>query len=41
MRQLYPRAREIFLVRDPRDTLASMLAFNARRGFVDFGRDSG
>ncbi len=32
-------AREIFLVRDPRDTLASVLAFNARRGFDDFGRD--
>jgi hypothetical protein len=27
MRQLYPRAREIFLVRDPRDHLASVLAF--------------
>ncbi|OBG40889.1 sulfotransferase [Mycobacterium sp. E3198] len=39
MRQLYPRGREIFLVRDPRDTLASVLAFNARRGFDDFGRD--
>jgi hypothetical protein len=37
--QLYPRARDIFLVRDPRDVLASILAFNARRGFVDFGRD--
>ncbi len=30
MRQLYPRGREIFLVRDPRDRLASVLAFNAR-----------
>ncbi len=39
MRQLYPRGREIFLVRDPRDTLASVLAFNARRGFDDFGRE--
>jgi hypothetical protein len=38
-RQLYPRGREIFLVRDPRDTLASVLAFNARRGFDDFGRE--
>jgi hypothetical protein len=39
MRRLYPRAREIFLVRDPRDTLASVLAFNARRGFDGFGRE--
>lgn len=39
MRQLYPRRREIFLLRDPRDTLASVLAFNARRGFDDFGRE--
>ncbi len=39
MRLLYPRVREIFLVRDPRDTLASVLAFNARRGFDDFGRE--
>ena len=34
MRQLYPRAREIFLVRDPRDPLASVLAFNARPGLT-------
>lgn len=39
MRLLYPRAREIFLVRDPRDTLASVLAFNARLGFDAFGRE--
>jgi hypothetical protein len=39
MRQLYPRGREIFLLRDPRDTLASVLAFNAQRGFDDFGRE--
>ena len=39
MRLLYPRAREIFLVRDPRDTLVSVLAFNARRGFDSFGRE--
>jgi hypothetical protein len=29
MRLLYPEAREIFLVRDPRDTLVSLLAFHA------------
>ena len=39
MRLLYPQAREIFLVRDPRDILASVLAFNARHGFADFGRE--
>ena len=41
MRQLYPRAREIFLVRDPRDTLASILEFNARHEVSDgFGVQS-
>ena len=30
MRQLYPQAREIFLLRDPRDTLVSVLAFHAK-----------
>ncbi|OBI53705.1 sulfotransferase [Mycobacterium sp. E796] len=38
MRQLYPRGREIFLLRDPRDRLASVLAFNAFRGYHEFGR---
>jgi hypothetical protein len=37
--QLYPEAREVFLIRDPRDLLASALAFNRRRGFDDFGRE--
>jgi hypothetical protein len=39
MRLLYPRAREIFLVRDPRDTLVSVLAFHAKHGVADFGRE--
>ena len=39
MRQLYPQAREIFLVRDPRDTLVSVLAFHAKHGVADFGRE--
>jgi hypothetical protein len=34
MRQLYPHAREIFLVRDPRDTLVSVRAFHAKHGAV-------
>jgi hypothetical protein len=38
MRELYPRARELFLVRDFRDMIASMVAYNARKGFGDFGR---
>jgi hypothetical protein len=37
--ELYPEAREIILVRDPRDMIASMLAFNEKRGSVEFGRD--
>ncbi len=41
MRQLYPQAREIFLVREPRDTLASVLAFHARHGVAEgFGAHS-
>jgi hypothetical protein len=37
--ELYPGAKEIFLVRDPRDMLASILAFNEKRGSGGFGRD--
>jgi len=40
MRELYPAAHELFLVRDFRDMIASMLAYNARKGFGDFGRAS-
>lgn len=36
--ELYPRAREVFLVRDPRDMLASIFAFNRKRGDAGFGR---
>jgi hypothetical protein len=39
MRDLYPEARELFLVRDFRDVVASMRAYNARKGSGDFGRD--
>jgi hypothetical protein len=37
--ELYPRAREVLLVRDFRDVVCSVLAFNAKRGFASFGRD--
>jgi hypothetical protein len=39
LRDLYPGAREIFLVRDFRDMISSMLAYNAKKGSGDFGRD--
>src|SRR6188472_253430 len=39
--ELYPDAREIFLVRDFRDTASSILAFDERRGFPGFGRPDG
>ena len=39
MWELYPDAREVVLVRDFRDMLCSILAFNAKRGVQGFGRD--
>lgn len=36
MREINPAAREIFLVRDPRDVVRSILAFNEKRGLADF-----
>jgi Sulfotransferase family len=38
MRELYPNARELVLVRDFRDMLCSMRAFDERRNVVGFGR---
>ncbi len=38
MWELYTQAREIFLVRDFRDMVCSILAFNAKRGYQDFSR---
>ncbi len=37
--EIYPRVREIVLVRDFRDMVSSMLAFNSKRGFQGFRRD--
>jgi hypothetical protein len=39
VRELCADGRELFLVRDFRDVLASMLAFNAKRGYAAFGRE--
>jgi hypothetical protein len=36
--ELYPEGRELFLVRDFRDMVCSMLAFNEQRGVSGFGR---
>ena len=35
--EFYPKAREIFLVRDFRDMVCSMFAYNAKTGSVGFG----
>jgi hypothetical protein len=40
LRQLYPRLKEVFLVRDFRDMLTSILAFNRAKGVVSFGREN-
>jgi hypothetical protein len=39
--ELFPQAREIILVRDFRDMMASMIAFNAKRGYASYGREGG
>jgi hypothetical protein len=38
LREIYPGAKEVFLVRDFRDMVASMLAYSAKRDFGLFGR---
>jgi hypothetical protein len=39
--ELYPKGKEIILVRDFRDVACSMLAFDAKRDYSDFGRPDG
>lgn len=39
IKELYPGAREIFLMRDVRDSVCSALAFNQKRGTQAFGRE--
>ena len=41
MRELYPGAREVFLVRDFRDVAVSALGTDARRGYAGFGKEPG
>ncbi len=40
IREVYPDAREIFLVRDFRDMLCSIFSFNRKRGYAAFGRQN-
>jgi hypothetical protein len=37
---LYPQMREVVLVRDLRDVMCSMMAFNQKRGYPAFGRQT-
>jgi hypothetical protein len=39
MWELYSNPREVFVLRDPRDMVASMVAFNEKRGYPEFGRE--
>ena len=41
MWEIYPQAKEIFLVRDFRDMVFSILAFDRKRGYPGFGRPAG
>ncbi|WP_157965344.1 sulfotransferase [Euzebya rosea] len=36
-RRIFPSTRELLILRDPRDLVCSILAFNAKRGRADFG----
>jgi hypothetical protein len=38
--EMYPGAREVILVRDFRDILCSVIAFNRKRGYEAFGREA-
>jgi hypothetical protein len=39
LREIYPGAAEVVLVRDLRDVFCSILAFNRKRGYQAFGRE--
>ena len=40
LREIYPGAAEVVLVRDLRDVFCSVLAFNRKRGYQAFGREA-
>jgi hypothetical protein len=40
LREVYPGAKEIVLVRDLRDVYCSVLSFNRKRGYQAFGREN-
>ncbi|NBC33507.1 MAG: hypothetical protein GVY13_12600 [Alphaproteobacteria bacterium] len=40
VRMLFPDLRLVLLLRDPRDVLASIMAFNEKRGYAAFGREA-
>jgi Sulfotransferase family len=39
LREWYPGAKEVLLVRDPRDIFCSIESYNAKRGYLAFGRN--
>jgi len=41
LRELYPDAKEVFIVRDFRDMALSILAFDRKRGWPGFGHEEG
>lgn len=40
MRWMFPRVRELYLVRRPADVFRSIFRFNERRGYADFGEET-
>jgi hypothetical protein len=40
MRWIFPRVRELYLVRHPADVFRSIFRFNERRGYADFGEET-
>ena len=41
LRDLFPTSKEVFLVRDFRDVVSSIVAFDSKRGYSGFGRRPG
>ncbi len=38
--EIYPKSKEVVLIRDFRDMICSMISFNLKRGFATFGREN-